>query len=150
GQAVEPDTRRGRPAAAAVPAARRVQPPGGGLRLDRGVAVRRAADRFRMGGPQGTMAPDRHRQDVCPFPDAAGVRAWQDRCLGRTPAQRDQRPAVRLRLRAPGLARPEPRGDAMAELFNACEYLLDRRLAAGDGDRLALTGPAGDLSYSDL
>ena len=38
----------------------------------------------------------------------------------------------------------------MAELFNACEYLLDRRLAAGDGDRLALTGPAGDLSYSDL
>src|ERR1700751_5543182 len=38
----------------------------------------------------------------------------------------------------------------MAELFNACEYLLDRRLAAGDGDRLALTGPAGDLSYTDL
>lgn len=38
----------------------------------------------------------------------------------------------------------------MAELFNACEYLLDRRLAAGDGDRLALTGPAGDLSYADL
>jgi benzoate-CoA ligase family protein len=38
----------------------------------------------------------------------------------------------------------------MAELFNACEYLLDRRLAAGDGDRLALTGPAGDLSYIDL
>ena len=34
----------------------------------------------------------------------------------------------------------------MAQLFNACEYLLDRRLAAGDGDRLALTGPAGDLS----
>jgi benzoate-CoA ligase family protein len=38
----------------------------------------------------------------------------------------------------------------MAELFNACEYLLDRRLAAGDGDRLALTGPVGDLSYADL
>jgi benzoate-CoA ligase family protein len=38
----------------------------------------------------------------------------------------------------------------MAELFNACEYLLDRRLAAGDGDRLALTGPAGDLSYAAL
>ena len=38
----------------------------------------------------------------------------------------------------------------MPELFNACEYLLDRRLAAGDGDRLALTGPAGDLSYADL
>jgi benzoate-CoA ligase family protein len=38
----------------------------------------------------------------------------------------------------------------MAELFNACEYLLDRRLAAGDGGRLALTGPAGDLSYADL
>jgi benzoate-CoA ligase family protein len=38
----------------------------------------------------------------------------------------------------------------MAQLFNACEYLLDRRLAAGDGDRLALTGPAGDLSYARL
>jgi benzoate-CoA ligase family protein len=38
----------------------------------------------------------------------------------------------------------------MAQLFNACEYLLDRRLAAGDGDRLALTGPAGELSYTAL
>jgi benzoate-CoA ligase family protein len=38
----------------------------------------------------------------------------------------------------------------MARLFNACEYLLDRRLAAGDGDRLALTGPAGDFSYASL
>jgi benzoate-CoA ligase family protein len=38
----------------------------------------------------------------------------------------------------------------MAQLFNACEYLLDRRLAAGDGERLALTGPAGDLSYASL
>lgn len=38
----------------------------------------------------------------------------------------------------------------MTELFNACEYLLDRRLAAGDGDRLALTGPAGDLTYEQL
>ena len=36
------------------------------------------------------------------------------------------------------------------ELFNACEYLLDRRLAAGDGDRLALTGPAGELTYGQL
>ena len=38
----------------------------------------------------------------------------------------------------------------MAQLFNACEYLLDRRLAAGDGDRTALTGPAGDLTYAGL
>lgn len=38
----------------------------------------------------------------------------------------------------------------MAQPFNACEYLLDRRLAAGDGDRLAVTGPAGDLSYTEL
>ncbi len=36
------------------------------------------------------------------------------------------------------------------ELFNASEYLLDRLVAAGDGDRLALTGPGGDLSYSQL
>jgi benzoate-CoA ligase family protein len=38
----------------------------------------------------------------------------------------------------------------MAELFNACDYLLDRRLAAGDGQRIALTGASGDLSYAEL
>jgi benzoate-CoA ligase family protein len=38
----------------------------------------------------------------------------------------------------------------MAQLFNACEYLLDRRLAAGDGQRTALTGPAGEFSYAQL
>ena len=38
----------------------------------------------------------------------------------------------------------------MAQPFNASESLLDRRLAAGDGDRLAVTGPAGDLSYAEL
>jgi benzoate-CoA ligase family protein len=38
----------------------------------------------------------------------------------------------------------------MAQLFNACEYLLDRRLAAGDGQRTALTGPAGAFSYAQL
>ena len=36
----------------------------------------------------------------------------------------------------------------MPQLFNACEYLLDRRLAAGDGPRTALAGPAGDVSYA--
>ena len=34
--------------------------------------------------------------------------------------------------------------------FNACEYLLDRRIAAGDGRRLALTGPAGHVTYAEL
>ena len=38
----------------------------------------------------------------------------------------------------------------MTQLFNACEYLLDRRLAAGDGARTALTGVAGELSYAEL
>jgi benzoate-CoA ligase family protein len=38
----------------------------------------------------------------------------------------------------------------MTQLFNACEYLLDRRLAAGDGDRVAVCGPAGELSYTQL
>ncbi len=37
-----------------------------------------------------------------------------------------------------------------AERLNACEYLLDRHIEAGDGDRLALTGPAGDATYGDL
>src|SRR5215472_17100869 len=38
----------------------------------------------------------------------------------------------------------------MEQLFNACEYLLDRRLAAGDGQRIALTGPVGDVGYAEL
>src|SRR6201986_406980 len=38
----------------------------------------------------------------------------------------------------------------MTQLFNACEYLLDQRLAAGDGPRTALTGAAGELSYAQL
>ena len=38
----------------------------------------------------------------------------------------------------------------MPQLFNACEYLLDRRLAAGDGPRIALSGAAGDVSYTAL
>jgi len=33
---------------------------------------------------------------------------------------------------------------------NACEYLLDRQVAAGGGDRLALTGPSGSLTYGEL
>jgi len=36
------------------------------------------------------------------------------------------------------------------ELFNACGYLLDRRIDAGDGDRLALTGAGGELTYGAL
>jgi benzoate-CoA ligase family protein len=36
------------------------------------------------------------------------------------------------------------------EQFNASEYLLDRRLDAGDGNRLALTGAAGELTYAEL
>jgi benzoate-CoA ligase family protein len=38
----------------------------------------------------------------------------------------------------------------MADLFNACDYLLDRRLAAGDGERVALAGAFGEISYAGL
>jgi benzoate-CoA ligase family protein len=38
----------------------------------------------------------------------------------------------------------------MSDFFNACEYLLDRRLAAGDAGRLAFTGVGGDVSYGEL
>ena len=34
--------------------------------------------------------------------------------------------------------------------FNASEYLLDRRIEAGDGRRVALTGSAGELAYAQL
>ncbi len=36
------------------------------------------------------------------------------------------------------------------ELFNAGGYLLDRQVAAGHGDRLAVTGALGDLTYAEL
>jgi benzoate-CoA ligase family protein len=38
----------------------------------------------------------------------------------------------------------------MSEFFNACDYLLDRRVEAGDGPRLAVTGVEGDLTYDEL
>src|SRR5882724_11464726 len=44
----------------------------------------------------------------------------------------------------------EPAAHTMSEMFNACEYLLDRRVAAGDSDRVALTGAAGELTYAQL
>ena len=34
--------------------------------------------------------------------------------------------------------------------FNACQYLVDRRIEAGDSDRLAVTGVAGSLTYGQL
>jgi benzoate-CoA ligase family protein len=34
------------------------------------------------------------------------------------------------------------------ELFNAAEYLVHRRVAVGDGDRIALVHPGGELSYA--
>src|SRR5215831_14202295 len=37
-----------------------------------------------------------------------------------------------------------------AETFNACAYLVDRQVEAGNGDRLAVTGPAGSLTYAEL
>ncbi|HEX6684868.1 MAG TPA: benzoate-CoA ligase family protein [Candidatus Limnocylindrales bacterium] len=38
----------------------------------------------------------------------------------------------------------------MHQVFNAASYLLDRRLEAGDGDRVAVTGPRGTLTYQQL
>jgi benzoate-CoA ligase family protein len=38
----------------------------------------------------------------------------------------------------------------MPEPFNACTYLVDRHIAEGRGDRVAVTGPAGTLSYAGL
>ena len=38
----------------------------------------------------------------------------------------------------------------MAELLNACWYLLDRRLEAGDGDQVALEQGDTQVTYSDL
>ncbi|HEX4251817.1 MAG TPA: benzoate-CoA ligase family protein [Pseudonocardia sp.] len=36
------------------------------------------------------------------------------------------------------------------ELFNAADYLVHRRVAAGDGDRVALVHPGGELTYTAL
>ncbi|WNM31672.1 benzoate-CoA ligase family protein [Streptomyces sp. Li-HN-5-11] len=38
----------------------------------------------------------------------------------------------------------------MSEPFNACVYLVDRHIEQGNGDRPALTGTAGDLTYAQL
>ena len=38
----------------------------------------------------------------------------------------------------------------MTSAFNASEYLLDRHVQAGRGERIALTGVAGDVTYAEL
>ena len=38
----------------------------------------------------------------------------------------------------------------MTELLNAAEYLTERRVAAGDGDRVAIIHPGGSLTYGEL
>jgi benzoate-CoA ligase family protein len=35
-------------------------------------------------------------------------------------------------------------------VFNACTYLVDRHVESGDGDRTAVTGPGGTLTYAEL
>src|SRR6202012_455441 len=48
---------------------------------------------------------------------------------------------------------PEPGGPmtpGQAGPLNVSDYLVDRQVRAGGGDRLALTGIAGDLSYAEL
>ena len=65
---------------------------------------RREADGGGVGAPQRRVAADRGGQDLRAVADAAGARARQDRRLDRPAAQRHQRPAVRLRLRPPGLS----------------------------------------------
>jgi benzoate-CoA ligase family protein len=52
----------------------------------------------------------------------------------------------------PEPARPVPSSTvpSSGEPFNVCDYLLDRHIRAGRGDRLALTGIAGDISYAGL
>jgi acyl-coenzyme A synthetase/AMP-(fatty) acid ligase len=41
-------------------------------------------------------------------------------------------------------------GPDPSSLFNVCDYLLDRHIREGRGDRLALTGVPGNLSYAEL
>jgi benzoate-CoA ligase family protein len=38
----------------------------------------------------------------------------------------------------------------MSDVFNASTYLVDRHVEAGNGDRVAVTGPRGTLTYADL
>ena len=102
-QAVEPHPGGGRRQAAAEAAARRLQPQGRRVRRDRGHPGRREDPGGRVGAPPGPVAAHGRRQDLRPVADAAGARAGQDCRMDRTAAQRHQRPAVRLRLRAPGI-----------------------------------------------
>ena len=40
--------------------------------------------------------------------------------------------------------------DMTVESFNASVYLVDRQVATGHGDRIAIAGPAGTLTYAEL
>src|SRR5438477_287613 len=99
-----------------------------------------------MAAPPRRVAAHRRRQGIRAVPHAPGVRARQDRLLDRAAAQRHQRQAVRLRVRPVVVRR-----HVMAEQrFNACVYLVDRRVDAGDGARLALIGADRQVTYAQL
>jgi benzoate-CoA ligase family protein len=49
-----------------------------------------------------------------------------------------------------GSTSSDGRAIAMAEVFNASRYLLDRHIDNGAGARLALTGVGGDYTYANL
>ena len=133
-QAVEPDPRRGRACRSGCTC--RTSRSTGRSARSPAIEATPAGELLsaeRVGAAQGTMAAHRRRQDPRALADAAGVRARQDRGLDRAAAQRAST-ASRSTTTTCTSPRPAtaPRGRAMTQLFNACEYLLDRRL---DGRR---------------
>src|SRR6266536_2176286 len=57
----------------------------------------------------------------------------------------------RMSLRAAPVARaPGREGGQVADLLNACEYLVDRRLEAGEGGRVALEQGGTRVTYAEL
>ena len=85
----------------------------GAFAVDRGHTGRRASPRGGVGAAAGLVAAHRGGQDPRPVADAAGLRAREDRGLDRAAAERDQRPAVRIRVRSSALTwtLPKARGE---------------------------------------
>ncbi len=125
--------------------ARGLQPPRRRLRAAPRQPRRRGARRRHLGRPQGRLAPERRGPPGRGRAHGAGLRVRRVRVVDRAPEDRDQRPAGRVRLRAPrrgGCGLSQPGGRARRDLAWTRE-----EHPVWDDDKVRVIGGAPDGAF---
>src|SRR4249920_4186596 len=96
------------------------------------------------------MASDRGGSSIRGVVDGRGVRAGEDGRLGRSAIEGDPREARRLRI-CEALRHQHQTGEGAAvDLYNAGEWLLDRNIADGHGQAVAIRCQGRSTTYADV